>query len=620
MNTTTTIKWLDSKMVRWLGIRIFLPIFLSIHLTTFSYGAFNDFGVGAKTIGLGSVYTAVGDDIYAAFYNPAGLSYLKRGQLATEYGKLHLNLSDDSNLYNGFIGVGYPFIREEIVEKKVLEETTQQLAESTTTVTEKPFRVETSITRTLSSAFMVGYKTYSLMDVYSENTLLLTYSRFFGRNISVGVTLKSLSDRFTIDEYLKKSEVFDYGQKVTKTVYTFDIGAMVNPIPHFYLGISALNINEPDMGYLKEDRVPSFYKIGLGMRKKDSKFGLDVTLTNKNTEISFGTEKSVGNFDIRGGLSYTHKSRYSSVSEIAAGFSVHPTHSISIDYAINYPVAYLKNTYGSHWLSFTFKFGKIPSEELEPGSLERAYKKLEEEKTNLENKLAAVEREKRKLEEILIEEATTRIRERIKQAKEVPPPEKVVEPSKVEVVPAKTVTATRTHLVRKGDTLQSLAEKYYNDPKLWIEIYNANKEYIGRGGALKVNQVLVIPPLSKATPARPSPQEPPASTVTPQPLKETTLTPEPTTPKIEEIKVEPVVQVTTPTVMKEIPKPPSTEVKSIKHQPSKPKTHIVKAGENLRIIAEKYYNNPEKWKDILEANKNKIIRGQIRPGMELVIP
>ena len=51
-----------------------------------------------------------------------------------------------------------------------------------------------------------------------------------------------------------------------------------------------------------------------------------------------------------------------------------------------------------------------------------------------------------------------------------------------------------------------------------------------------------------------------------------------------------------------------------------PRKHIVQPGENLRIIAQKYYNDPSQWKVIYKANKDKIVGGQIMPGLEITIP
>lgn len=50
-----------------------------------------------------------------------------------------------------------------------------------------------------------------------------------------------------------------------------------------------------------------------------------------------------------------------------------------------------------------------------------------------------------------------------------------------------------SHTVEAGDTLRSLAEKYYDDPGEWIRIYEANKDTIEDKGSLKEGQILIIP-------------------------------------------------------------------------------------------------------------------------------
>lgn len=52
---------------------------------------------------------------------------------------------------------------------------------------------------------------------------------------------------------------------------------------------------------------------------------------------------------------------------------------------------------------------------------------------------------------------------------------------------------TTTHRVARGDTLYSLARKYYNDPKRWTTIYDANRDKIASPKALPVGKTLVIP-------------------------------------------------------------------------------------------------------------------------------
>jgi LysM repeat protein len=62
------------------------------------------------------------------------------------------------------------------------------------------------------------------------------------------------------------------------------------------------------------------------------------------------------------------------------------------------------------------------------------------------------------------------------------------------------------------------------------------------------------------------------------------------------------------------PRPPAA--------PAKPaiRTHRVEAGDSLRSLAEKYYKDAERWKTIYNANLDKIDRGRLIPGSELVIP
>ncbi|MCX7910156.1 MAG: LysM peptidoglycan-binding domain-containing protein [Endomicrobia bacterium] len=57
-------------------------------------------------------------------------------------------------------------------------------------------------------------------------------------------------------------------------------------------------------------------------------------------------------------------------------------------------------------------------------------------------------------------------------------------------------------------------------------------------------------------------------------------------------------------------------------QPTVPKKryHTVVEGDTLPKLAEKYYGNPSEWRRIYEANKDKIIRGQLVPGSVLEIP
>ena len=71
-----------------------------------------------------------------------------------------------------------------------------------------------------------------------------------------------------------------------------------------------------------------------------------------------------------------------------------------------------------------------------------------------------------------------------------PPPTKTLMPPKAVV---SNTTKTRTYTVRAGDTLASIAEKFYGDRKAYPVIYKANKSAIPDQNKLLIGTVLTIP-------------------------------------------------------------------------------------------------------------------------------
>ena len=53
--------------------------------------------------------------------------------------------------------------------------------------------------------------------------------------------------------------------------------------------------------------------------------------------------------------------------------------------------------------------------------------------------------------------------------------------------------ATQWHEVVKGDTLSKIAEKYYGDPSLFSQIFEANKDVLTDPNKIAVGQKLRIP-------------------------------------------------------------------------------------------------------------------------------
>src|SRR5688572_26681226 len=62
-------------------------------------------------------------------------------------------------------------------------------------------------------------------------------------------------------------------------------------------------------------------------------------------------------------------------------------------------------------------------------------------------------------------------------------------------VPARTVSrsSARTHVVAQGDTLFSLAEKYYRNKGRFVDIYEANRDVLSSPDQLRAGMELTIP-------------------------------------------------------------------------------------------------------------------------------
>jgi tetratricopeptide (TPR) repeat protein len=51
-----------------------------------------------------------------------------------------------------------------------------------------------------------------------------------------------------------------------------------------------------------------------------------------------------------------------------------------------------------------------------------------------------------------------------------------------------------TYTVKRGDTLQTIAERMYRDRNAWRRVYEANRAFLRNPYQLNVGQVLVLPP------------------------------------------------------------------------------------------------------------------------------
>lgn len=184
-----------------------------------------------------------------------------------------------------------------------------------------------------------------------------------------------------------------------------------------------------------------------------------------------------------------------------------------------------------------------------------------------------------------------------------PKPEPAPEP-KPDPEPApvrKDLANASKYTVKAGDTLKSIAKKFYGRSSKWKKIYDANKDLIPASKKLKKGMTLQIPALNY------------------------------TVKKGDDIKSiakkyfgarskwNMIYQVNKDVIPAS--KKLTAGTKLVLPVPVVCTVHTVSKGDNLGKIAEKYYGQTNKWKKVFQANRNKIYKSyRMKIGSQLHIP
>jgi len=156
-----------------------------------------------------------------------------------------------------------------------------------------------------------------------------------------------------------------------------------------------------------------------------------------------------------------------------------------------------------------------------------------------------------------------------------PSVEEIVVPEPEEEPQTSSYTASAEpvyYKVQSNDNLFKIAKKHYGDGQKWKKIFEANRDIMPDSNSLYIDQLLLIPDVSVEN--RP---------------KESFIT----------------------QVRGRLDNERSKNVD----------THTVKAGDTLYRIAEEYYDDPNVWTKILEANENTLEdAGSLKKGQVLIIP
>lgn len=230
-----------------------LPLY-HLSLTTDVYAAFKDSGFGARPVGMGGAFTAIADDSNAPLWNPAGIAQLETREFAVMYGRPYLGLdlnsgeNDTTFLQIGNISAATPI---------------------------QGF-----------GAMGFSWTNFLVSKLYQENSFVFNYANslhdklFSSGNTELyaGFNLKVLRRSFSVDTDTIEREKDSAGNLVAsspfnepdaKSALSFDFGVLSKFADTIAVGFAAKNLDNPDVGFKTEDRLPREFQGGVAFFAKD---------------------------------------------------------------------------------------------------------------------------------------------------------------------------------------------------------------------------------------------------------------------------------------------------------------------------------------------------------------
>ena len=187
---------------------VFLLLFLILPVTASAQGegglagAFLRMGLGARAIAMGGAQTAVADDGFAAFYNPAGLPFLNKKHFSTTYSLLSL-------------------------DRKI-----QYISYSQSLKPQAGFSLFwlSAGTDKIDGRDLSGNRTFELSE--SVNVFGLSFANRFHEKVSIGLTVKVIRHNLDlVSDDLSADDLF------------FDMGLMVLPLKDLTVAIQLKDLN-----------------------------------------------------------------------------------------------------------------------------------------------------------------------------------------------------------------------------------------------------------------------------------------------------------------------------------------------------------------------------------------
>ena len=344
------------------GVRLAAALLCLLAAAGPARAAFEDLGFGARGPGMGDAFTAVADDVSAAYYNPAGLSNLERTKIMASHALFHTGLSDGSSL--GMSGLAFA----------------------------------TPISNGRNGTVGVLWQQFSLSGVYSEQTGQLSWGYRFAKEspyekFSLGASVKYLSHGFTrLDETYNavRDDILQQGDTdpvlagaKTRSALDADVGALYRYSKRWTFGASVMNAMQADVAFsdADQDKIPMKTRLGASYKTLWMLMAADARISKgpdgkMDKQFTVAAEKVFpsldrGDLGVRGSLAAGDRE----FKQATLGFS-YKIQKIQVDYGFALPLGTIKETSGNHKIALSYHFGTATQTEMAETELLDQYKKL----------------------------------------------------------------------------------------------------------------------------------------------------------------------------------------------------------------------------------------------------
>lgn len=278
---------------------------------------YEEINIGAKAQSMAGAFETETSDVSGVFYNPASLTGIRNIQLFTTYENLYAGLADDSSLKRYALSAGVP--------------------------------VKLS-GREIGVSGLSYYK-FSLDSLYSESVLGLAHGYPLKDNFFIGLQFKILNVSYGKTKYTVINDIFDGGY--SKSAITQDLG-MLYMFDKAAIGLSVLNVTQPDLGLKYENKVKRNIRAGVRFEGNRLKLNASVTQFTGSIRIRTGVETWFFNrkLFLRGGLnlgSWDYRN-------VSLGFG-YAGKKYEINYSFKYPLSGITDIIGTHQISLNYSFG-----------------------------------------------------------------------------------------------------------------------------------------------------------------------------------------------------------------------------------------------------------------------